>query len=95
MTRRTLTTGLTLAVLATASLAVSQPADAKTHHKKMAKVHLVPSQPKPTFVATPYGGPMMLVDIQHVAPGAGAMGLGLVPTTGFFKGVPVLDGLGL
>ena len=95
MIRKTLTNGLALAVLATASLAMSQPASARMHRMKMAKVHLVPSQPKPTFVAAPYGVPMMLVDIPRVPAGGGALGLGLVPSSGFFKGVPVFGELGL
>ena len=98
MIRTTMTAGLAVAVLATTSLAMSQPASAKMHHKsrmKMARMRLVPSQPKPTFHATRAGGPMMLVDIPPVAAGGGALGLGVLPSSGFFKGVPVIDAFGL
>ena len=96
MIRKTLTTGVALAVLATTTIAVSQPASAKMHHMKMAKrMRLVPAQQKASYHAMAYGGPMMLVDIPQVAPGGGALGLGLVPSSGFFKGVPVIGDFGL
>lgn len=98
MIRRTLTTGFALAVLATTSIAVSQPANAKMHAKRMMKaqkVRLVPSQQKPSFHSIPTGGPMMLVDIPRVPTGGGVLNAGLLPSTGLFKGVPVLGDIGL
>ncbi len=94
MIRKTLSTGLALAVLATTSLAMSQPASAK--HMKMAKkMHLVPSQQKASYHGVAMGGPMMLVDIPQVPAGGGALGLGVAPSTGLFKGVPLIGDLGL
>lgn len=97
MIRKTLSTGLVLAVLATTSLAISQPASAKHMMRmKMAKkVHLVPSQQKASYHGVAPGGPMMLVDIPQVPAGGGALGLGVAPSTGLFKGVPVIGDLGL
>ncbi len=98
MFRKTLTTGLALAVLATTTIAVTQPASARMHAKRMRmakRMRLVPSQQKASFQPIRAGGPMMLVDIPPVAAGGGALGLGIAPSTGLFKGVPVIGGLGL
>ncbi len=94
MISKTLTTGLTLAVLATTSLALTQSADAK-HVMKPKKVRLVPSQPKPSYHAIRAGGPMMLIDIAPVPAGGGVLNAGLLPSTGVFKGIPVLGDFGL
>ena len=94
MIRKTLTTSLALAVLATTSLAMSQPANAKRMMKPK-KVRLVPSQPKPSFHPIRAGGPMMLIDIAPVPAGGGVLNAGLLPSTGVFKGVPVLGDFGL
>ena len=98
MFRKILTTGLALAVLATTTIVVSQPASAKMHARrmKMAKrMRLVPSQQKASYQPIRAGGPMMLVDIPPVAAGGGALGLGVAPSTGLFKGVPLIGDLGL
>ena len=95
MTSKTLTTGRALAVLATASLAIAQPAMAKPHGAKTAKVRLVPSQQKPSYHGIAKGGPMMLIDIPQVPAGGGVLNAGLLPSTGVFKGVPLLGDFGL
>lgn len=96
MIRKTLTTALAAAVVATTTFAISQPADAKMRHmKKMTKVRLVPSQQKASYHGVAAGSPPMLVDIQQVPPGGGVLGLGVAPSSGFFKGVPVFGDLGL
>ena len=56
-------------------------------------MHLVPSQPKPGYrsmVGTP-----SLIDVVPVSAHGGLLGLGVVPSTGVFKGVPVLGDFGL
>lgn len=88
--------GLTLAILAAAASAAPQSASAAGHarHMKMAKKsHLVPSQPKPGYhsmVGTP-----SLIDPVPVSAHGGLLGLGVIPSTGVFKGVPVLGEFGL
>ena len=95
MIRKTLTTGLALAALACASPALSGPASAKTHRVKVAKVRLVPSQQKPSYHGYPKGGPLMLIDIPQVPAGGGVLNAGLLPSTGVFKGIPLLGDFGL
>ena len=98
MFQKTLTTGLALAVLATTTIALSQPASAAMHAKRMMmakRMRLVPAQQKASYHPIRTGGPMMLVDIPPVAVGGGALGLGVAPSTGLFKGVPVIGDLGL
>ena len=94
MIRKTLTTSFAVAILAITSLALTQPASAKRLMKPK-KVRLVPSQPKQSFHAIRAGGPMMLIDIAPVPVGGGVLNAGLLPSTGVFKGIPVLGDFGL
>ena len=86
--------GLALAVLATVALAAPQSASAAHARHMMAKrMRLVPSQPKPGYhsmVGTP-----SLVDVVPVSAQGGLLGLGVLPSTGLFKSVPLLGNFGL
>lgn len=102
MVRNALRTGLALAVLSTMAVAVTQPAAAKAHKKMEKKVKLVPAMLKPTYRGMPgyvggAPGPRMpgLVDIPLVPAGGGLLKAGILPSSGIFKGVPVLGDIGL
>ena len=88
--------GLTLAVLAAVAFAAPQAASAASHARRMTmakRPRLVPSQPKPGYhsmVGTP-----SLIDPVPVSAHGGLLGLGVIPSTGVLKGVPVLGEFGL
>ena len=92
---KTMSTVAALAALAAMALVAPQAANAAGHRKMhmMKKVKLVPASAKPGYksmVGTP-----SLIDPVPVAPNGGALGLGLIPSTNLFKGVPVLEQFGL
>ena len=97
MIRSPLTTGLALAVLAATIFAAPQSAGAAMHHRKRMhvakRVKLIPASAKPGYrsmVGTP-----SLIDPVPVTPNGGLLGLGILPSTGVFKGVPVVGEFGL
>ena len=90
MVRKFMAAGVALAVLSTGFVA---PAQAK-HHKKMAKMKLVPAQAKPGYRSLA-GGPPGLIDIPPVPANGGVLHAGIIPGTGLFTGVPVLGDFGL
>ncbi len=97
-TGRIQTTALALAMVAGAAMAFAQPAQAAMKHSRNLYVtgkRFAPATVKAGYVGAPgytYGppGPIrpMLID---PGLGGGFLGVGIFPSIGFFRGVPVLS----